>query len=298
MPDIGAGELGKVAREQLEDHRNDPRLGEDVALLKSFTLSVEEAERSRFLAILGIEELQEIVKQTEAALGVSKDDPNITNEQQAELQARWEQQEFARVEREADYPYFNAMGLAATYGALDALIEDMIPSYFEYVASTQLRTLLEQAGPAEDSAAIERLHSAIMRSADVRKELDKAEKKIGRVAGGGAERYERHLSAMGLSAPPGRELPKELDETLAEAGALRNVILHRGGRVDELARRKAPTLKYDVGAFVRLTTAEYRRYSAAIRTFADEVWDRMCLRAGIDAPNELGAWERNHSLWV
>jgi hypothetical protein len=235
---------------------------------------------------------------TEAKLGVSKDDPNLTGEQRGELQARWEQQEFARIEREAGYPYFNAMGLVATYGALDALIEDMIPSYFEYVASAQLRALLEQFVPTGDSEAIDRLHGAIMASAELRETLEKAKKKVGRVGLGGVKRYERHLAAMDLSSPAGRELPKKLDDALAEAGALRDVIVHRSGCVDEAARRKAPTLKYNVGDFVRLTADDYRRYSAAIRTFADEVWNRMCLRAGIDAPNELDSWERNYSLWI
>ncbi len=40
---------------------------------------------------------------------------------------------------------------------------------------------------------------------------------------------------------------------------------------DEAALEQAPTLRYRAGQFVRISREEYRRYSAAIRCYAQEI---------------------------
>jgi hypothetical protein len=47
--------------------------------------------------------------------------------------------------------------------------------------------------------------------------------------------------------------------------------MHRAGRVDARALEQAPTLRYDDGDLVRISRADYRTYSAAIRCYAQDV---------------------------
>ena len=83
---------------------------------------------------------------------------------------------------------------------------------------------------------------------------------------------------------------------LKEISALRDVLLHGGARIDAKAIAKAPTLAdlgHSEGTFVRIGREDYRRYSAALFTFAEEVLDRMLLQLGQDRPNCLALWRDN-----
>jgi hypothetical protein len=76
---------------------------------------------------------------------------------------------------------------------------------------------------------------------------------------------------VGWGAPADRPIPEDLNAALSELGALRDVLVHRAGRVDEAALEQAPTLRYRAGEFARISRAEYRQYSAAIRCYALEI---------------------------
>jgi hypothetical protein len=58
---------------------------------------------------------------------------------------------------------------------------------------------------------------------------------------------------------------------------LRDVWVHRAGRVDARALDQAPTLRerYQEGQFVRFTADDYRTYSAALRCYGEEVIGRL-----------------------
>lgn len=92
------------------------------------------------------------------------------------------------------------------------------------------------------------------------------------------ERWEAALRGLTLGAPPDRPLPEELKGTLNEVAQIRNVLLHRMGRMDQAALdavTDGPWTK--VGEPVRIDTDLYRRYIAALWSYADELSDRLLL---------------------
>jgi CubicO group peptidase (beta-lactamase class C family) len=97
-----------------------------------------------------------------------------------------------------------------------------------------------------------------------------------------------------LQAPPGRPIPTDLDEALTEVVALRHVLAHRAGRVDRRAVKQAPTLRYADGDLVRIPRDEYRRYSAALWTYGEEVIHRL-MKDLAPAPS-LHSWLQNYTL--
>lgn len=79
------------------------------------------------------------------------------------------------------------------------------------------------------------------------------------------------LRKSGFDAPGDRPLSDGLVTALTEVSALRDVLMHRAGRVDLRAMREAPTLPYQRGQLVRVSRDDYRRYSSAIRCYASEI---------------------------
>ena len=103
--------------------------------------------------------------------------------------------------------------------------------------------------------------------------ISDAQPKLEKLLGSGAERYEARLRGVGLGTAEHRLIPGDLDEALTELGAIRDVIVHRASRIDAKALAQASSLaeRYREGDFVRLNGDDYRRYSAAIRCYGQDV---------------------------
>jgi hypothetical protein len=106
-------------------------------------------------------------------------------------------------------------------------------------------------------------------------------------------RWESLLSYVGLQARPERPIPDDLDAALAEVIQLRHVIAHRASRVDTDALRWAPTLPYESDQLVRISRGDFRRYSAALRTYGDEVTRRL-LGPSLVPDMPLEQWRHNY----
>ena len=287
MPeDYGRDHLAGLALTQIEQAENDPRAQEEVGLRDAFYAATGEAENVRFLAELGL------VKVSSQLVEDSSADTRTR-------QAKWEQSHMAQLMIDGDHAYLNGMTLISIYSAVDALIERLVPSRVEAMIAMRALAILDELGLDLADARTEQLFKAVMASAQASETLAKIAKSAGRVGSGGLSRYERHLRVTDLADFPGRPFPDDLDAALKEIGALRDVLVHGGARVDAKAVAKAPTLPergYPEGSFVRIGRKDYRTYSAALFTFAEEVLDRMRLQIGQDRPNCLAAWRDNATL--
>jgi hypothetical protein len=271
---IGEEGLGEFARTQIEAARRDPRLGRDrAASIADFWDAVEEAERARMLGIWGLHELRAALEREEHRLGVRRDDPDLPAAATASLQAAWERAELARGELDNGYPQLNAQALLALNSALDAMIEAFAPKMREMIGewlTERILTGAEKQEPAAFSSLTAEQRGHVTEA--VRSVLREGTRpKIDRMRGSGIERYESVLAQMRLAAPEDRTIPEDLDQALTELGAIRDVLVHRAGRVDAKALEQAPTLRYREGELVRITPDEYRTYSAAIRCYATEI---------------------------
>ncbi|HZV73163.1 MAG TPA: hypothetical protein VFF79_05555 [Conexibacter sp.] len=284
--EIGEDGLGEFARRQMDAARSDPRLGrERGAVLADFWDAVEEAERVRMLGILGMHELAAVLDREEQRLGVSRDQPDLSPDTAARLQAFWERSEMARLELTNGNPHLNAQALISMNSALDALVEELAPA----VRDVRRRRLAEAmlSDVKARVPAFAELADEVRETIEgvVEDFIDDRLPKAERLRESGARRYERVLEGAGLAAPRDRPIPPDLDCALTELGALRDVLIHRGGRVDARALRQAPSLMYGDGQMVRMSDADFRTYSAAVRCYAAEVQYRL-IRGWIELPDE------------
>jgi hypothetical protein len=258
--------LGDYAREQLEAGRRDPRLDRGYgAMVADYWAAVEEIERTRMMSQIGLEEIRRAYDRAKADFDANGGD----QQREHEVQVLWQRTELARAEIDNDYPALNAQALVGLNSALDALVEQFAPA----IRDLKYRAIIdagwkriEEAVPKAREVTQEEQQEIL---GNIQEQLDLP--KLKRLAGSGIGRYEARLVQVGLGAPEDRPIPADLDQALTEVGAIRDVLIHRASRADEKAKTQAPTLRYDTGQLVRLTGADYRTYSAAIRCYGWEV---------------------------
>jgi hypothetical protein len=293
---IGWEHLGTFARHQIEVARRDPRVERGRgAMVADFFAAMEEAERWREVTTWGLRELEQAVAHEEARLGLSRTDPDLSPENREILQNAWERAEMARAELANEYPYVHAVTLISMHGALDALVEELVPGAQQIIAGSIFEAARERVESTGDASwkDIPEDRRSVVREAIVRTIADLLPQNPAKPWGSGPQRYELVLERANLHTPPQRPIPADLDEALTELGAIRHVLVHRGGRVDQRALADAPTLKYADGEFVRIGRADYRRYSAAVRAYGIDITQRVL---GPMARSDLASWRENHYI--
>jgi hypothetical protein len=270
-------------------------------MVADFWQAMEEAERVRFLNVVGLHELQHALEREEARLGRSRDDDNLSDEDARSLQAAWERAEMARIEIENGHPHLNAQALLSMNSALDALVEEFVPSMREIL----LDVVVDQAAVRANEKVPE---AAEKLTTEMREDIREAARAViaekmptlKKLRDSGAKRYEPLLAEVGLDAPADRPVPEDLDQALTQLGALRDVLVHRAGRVDARALAQAPSLPYNDGELVRISDTDYRTYSAAVRCYSQEIIFRS-VRRWPEASDErdgprLAAWRDYYRL--
>jgi hypothetical protein len=275
---------------QLRNAAHDPRLERPSgAFVADFFDYLTEAERVRFLSIGAIGDLRSALRREEQRLGVSRGATGLTAHQGAALEAAWERSELARIEDTNGYPHLNGLTLIGMFGNLDGLVEQLAPWARQTSATTHLRKRLQRVTQDQPdlAAAVEDANPGAMSAildAGVSVLLEGLPR-LDKLWGAGPRRWERRLEGCGLEAPGDRPLPSDLADALCEISALRDVLVHRVGRVDAMAISKCFRLSSHLalveGQFVRIDRHLYRIYSAALRAFGMEVTHRLFRRAGI-----------------
>jgi hypothetical protein len=271
---IGEERLGQLARSQIEAVRRDPRLGrERGASVADFWDAMEEAERVRTLGVWGLHELEHALEREEERLGGARTDADLPDALASQLQAAWERSEMARLELANGHPHLNAQALLSMNSALDALVEEFVPAMRAIRVDQLVDQVFRRAEQQEPEAARELRSEARERLVEATRHVlaTSVLPKLKQMRGSGIERYEPLLAQEGLAAPSDRPIPDDLSQAIAELGALRDVLMHRAGRVDLRALEQVPSLRYHEGGLVRISPDEYRLYSAALRCYSAEI---------------------------
>jgi hypothetical protein len=284
---------------QLADARRDSRLthGRE-AVVADWRAAMGAAERVRTLADWGLQELLDSVDHEERRLDAKgQTDPADPRRRRA-VEAAGQRAELARAERENQLVEHNAMTLISMVGALDALVEELVPRAREMLVEQEASALVDRARKQEPDAAKRVDPAAFMVIQRVLEQM--LDERLGSFdpspKGAGAGRWEKVLRHAGLQAPPGRPIPADLDQALTEVVALRHVLAHRAGRIDDRALRQAPTLRYADGDLVRVTHTDYLVYSAALWTYGEEVIRRLLGDLAPMPESVLTNWRQNHTL--
>lgn len=268
---IGETSLGEFARWQLETIRADPRESRGHgAMLDDFIIAMEEAERIRSLGTWGLYELQQSLEREEGRLGVTRRDDALSDDAKRTLQAAWERSEMARLELERGHPHLNEQALISMNSALDAMVQELRDSRRAFRIRFIAAELMNRA-----AAQVPEFQMPEEQRGDLMKVVEeeiaaKLPAKV-RLKGAGAHRYERALSPEGLGASEDRPIPEGLHNALRELGILRNALVHSAGRLKEKDLERCRTLRYQIGDLIRVSRVDYRRYSAAIRCYGEEI---------------------------
>lgn len=272
-PDVGLERSGAYARSQLEAAARDPRLDRPHgAVVADYLAYLDEADRVRMLTLGAVFELGRA--------------PLLVDGDASARQAAWERREMAQLEVAGGHAHINALTLIGMFGNMDGFVEQLTP-FFRDMASRTVDGFVDESlekGLAEakdefpDTPSLDAEQRRLVREA-IRSTLPAFDGKIPRITGQAPERWESVLSTAGLGPDDSYPLPQSLADALSELTELRNVLVHRAGRLDEKALEKCPRLAthlhYEVGQFVRIDRPAYRRYSAALRAYGTEVQRRI-----------------------
>lgn len=275
-----------LSQRQIENAQRDPRLSHGrEAVVADWWAAMEAAERARTLSSWGLEALLESVENVKRSAGERPSEADIT--------AAEERVALAHAERANQLAEHNAMTLISMVGALDALVETLVPLTRKIRVDVLTRSMLEHLEEARaegvDKRTVEVAYGAVR--AEVEERIPEIKKRDATPRGTGPARWDGPLRLVGLGPTGFRPAPQDLDLALCEVVALRHVLAHRAGRVDERALAEAPSLRYEDGDLVRLSRDDYRVYSAALRTYGQEVISRL---TGV-APtvHNLADWRSN-----
>jgi len=257
--------------------------GGPLGIVGDWAMAMSAAERVRVVAHWSLEELaeSEVREREHRALGRSR--------RAAARAAASELAALAASEKDDHMIQLNAMALISMVSATDALIEAFVPTAVRAVVDDLARLMIigaENLAPNEQA----------LRTAE--QEIEKFQLQnqphasAAAPRGAGANRWENVLARIGMRAPPDRPVPKDLDLALNELIELRHVLVHRAGRIDSRALSNAKSLRYDSGELVQISSENYRRYSAALWTYGEEIIHRL-LPNHAKAPT-LQHWHENY----
>jgi hypothetical protein len=291
-PDDEPAEPPSLAERELSDARRDPRLAHGrEAMVADWWAAMKAAERARKLGVWGLHELTFSLEREEARRGFRRGASDTPPRVASELEGAWERSELAKAELENEAVELNAMTLVAMVSALDAMVENLVPGAQEMLISRLIQKAEEQVSEQHPEAASQVLQE---HRAAIAKALKDDLPKIDNLFDVGAIRWERLLKHVGLQAPASRPIPDDLDEALSDIVALRHVLVHQAGRVDQRALNEAPSLRQQDGELIRLKHADYRLYSAALWTYGEEIIYRLMRDLG--EPVHLAGWRQNYTL--
>lgn len=248
------------------------------------------AERVRRLADWGLHELRE--SEALERLRLQRKGCDANYEEQA-LRAARERAALAAAEADNQMVELNAMTLVAMMSATDALVEELVPRAYEMLIEWRVRETMDRAArqhPEVSARLPDEQLDAVRRVL-----IDALKEKLGDIdgvpRGAGVKRWEQPLRKVGLAARNDRPIPDDMLQALSEIIQLRHVIVHRAARVDAKALKHAPSLPYADGDLVRIDRKGYKRYSAALWTYGEEILHRMGF-----GPSALDHWAMNYTI--
>jgi len=281
--EVGYERVGEMAREELAAAAHDPRIDRPLGTpIPDFNDAFAEIGRARRAAIFALERVSTAEVPSELAMN--------------ERQALWEQSELARAERAGDYAWINAATVWGLHSALDALVEQNSPAVANLVARIQAQEIVNRTAAESPDLAKQLPEGALERIAEAAANVAAENFKVVKPRGNGAIRWEVPLATVGLAAPVDCPIPPAMDRALAELCVIRDVLSHRGGRVDQKAADDWPSGKIEVGSFVRVSQSQARSYSAAVGAYGAEISRRLLARFSIAVNVDLADWEQHGFL--
>lgn len=172
----------------------------------------------------------------------------------------------AESELDRDFPLLNAHALMGLWGALEACIDDVCVGW-----------LIESRG----EGAREAMQRVRVSLSDVyflvepersQRLLDWIKANLGSERKQGAGQFESALAAIGI----GGSIDEHVRQLLFYAKEMRNVVAHRGGRIDQRLLALGPEIvRAEIGETLSIRTAQVFAIASAMLVYAESLWRRI-----------------------
>jgi hypothetical protein len=164
-----------------------------------------------------------------------------------------------------DFSLLNGHTLMGLWGALEICIDDVaLGAIKEDQAKGAHTTLARLRVPVGDFLYLDEEDRWPWLIEQIKREQNSTLKT-------GVGQFESLLAAIGL----GGEVDPSLRKTLHLVKAVRNVLAHRGGKVDQRFQEACPDVRLPIGASLRITTEQTRSAAFAMILYVENVGTRV-----------------------
>lgn len=238
-----------------------------------FELFLEESQRLMQvvgLSAKGISIIRTMPKVEEALAKVKGDSGNEKLKERA-LRAD-EEAKLAERECDDDFPLLHGWAIIGLWALLEDLIKGFIAEWLKCNKSArsveEVKRLKIRLGEYESVPKGERYLFV----------AELLEKEIGAGARAGTTRFEALLRPFGLSG----EVPEIIQRLIFEMGQVRNLIAHRGGRVDRAFKTACPWMPFKIGSQLTVSRHMWRAYYGAVHIYVTILICRAGSKSGKD----------------
>lgn len=188
----------------------------------------------------------------------------------------------AQSEIAEDFPLLHSHSLVGLWGALEACISDVCVEWVDH---------LDPGDWSKEMAGL-KVHlgewSALPDTDRAPWLVDQIRKNRSSDLNRGIGQFESVLSAIGL----GGHVDKSISDVMSQTKAIRNVIAHRGGRVDARFVRECPSFNMVVGEKLKLSGSQLVAAYTAMVMYVESILDRVLISKGKDpkGPENLPPW--------
>lgn len=230
----------------------------------------------------GIALTQRSPQALELLMKIDKFEERSSKTTKADLDRAKERAQFAERESKSGFPVLNAWAVVALWAHLESLFRVFVATWLKHKRS---------AWKVEPIARLKiKLgeYRAIPRGEQYEFVAEQLERELGAGLKVGVSRFEKLLDVFELSGA----VPELLRRTIYEFSQVRNVIVHRSGRVDQQFVRACPWLNVRVRADFKVSPDALRRYEFAAQTYIGIVICRLGEKYGVDMSEGRASLEK------
>lgn len=238
-----------------------------------------------------IERLSQVVELSARGISVIRGMPTIVEvlmkvkdqEELAESNGKLERAKaeaiLAKREVEEDFPLLHGWAVISIWALLEALIKSFVAEWLKRKPTAwrieSIQRLKIRIGEYESIPNTER-HLFV---------AELLERETGAGLKKGTSRFEALLKPFGLSG----ESPDIVKRTIFELGQVRNLIVHRGGRVDRTFREACPWIQVSLGHELKVSNKMMRKYFMAVHIYITLLICRVGTYFGADMRETLSS---------
>lgn len=202
---------------------------------------------------------------------------STNEERQAHLARRDAVTQFAAEEKESGFPYIFGLAVVKLWSILETCVAELISGALRTPERCKSQNILQKLeGPLLEFRSVDPDQQADF-LADILRSSVRAPLKVG------IGQFEATLDPCGL----GGAVDNDVSRTLLEISQVRNIIVHKSGRIDRRFTELCPWLRCTIGTEFVITEQDFHAYVSAALWYLLELQRRATLFEGLPESSEI-----------